>query len=270
MSNLYGHFEALDVQQDGRLLRVTLNRPDSRNAIGGVLQEELMSIWPIIRRDESVGAVLLTGAGKSFSAGGDIKGMAERSANPSNGAQLIGGLMQKVKLLLASMLDVEQPIVCAVQGHAMGLGATLALCSDVTIAADDAVIADSHVAIGLVAGDGGTLIWPLLLPINKAKYYLMTGERITGTKAADLGMILESVPADQLVSRAEEIAQQLANGPTLAIRWTKYAINQILRERVHSLLDISVLLEGATYLSDDHRNSTAAFVDKRPATYTGS
>src|SRR5215471_8712621 len=270
MSERYANFKALDVQQEGRLLRVVLNRPESLNSIFGDIQEELISIWPLIRRDESVGAVLLTGAGRSFSAGGDIKAMAERAANPFNGAQFIGGLMQRVKALLTGILDVEQPIVCAVQGHAMGLGATLALCADVTIAAEDAVIADSHVAIGLVPGDGGTLIWPLLLPINQAKYYLMTGERISGVQAAEMGMILKAVPADELAAAAEEVALKLANGPTLAVRWTKYSINQLLRDRVHSLLDISVLLEGASYLSDDHRNATAAFVERKPATYIGS
>jgi enoyl-CoA hydratase len=270
MSDLYAQFEALNVTQEGRLLRIELNRPDKLNSVSEDLQEELISIWPIVRRDESVGAVLLTGAGRSFSAGGDIKMMAERAASGFNGAQFVGGLMQRVKLLIAGILDVEQPIVCAVQGHAMGLGATLALCSDVTIMADDAVIADSHVVIGLVAGDGGTLIWPLLMPINKAKYYLMTGDRISGPEAAEMGMVFKSVPADELTATAEEIALKLANSASLAVRWTKYSINQIIRDRVHSLLDISVLLEGASYLSDDHRNSTAAFVDRRPAEYTGS
>jgi len=270
MDARYGDLKTLVVSQEGRLLRVVLNQPDSLNAVSGDLQEDLIELWPIVRRDESVGCVLLTAAGASFSAGGDIKGMAERAADRErNGALVVGGLLQRAKVLLAGMLDVEQPIVAAVQGYAMGLGATIALCSDVTIAADDATFADTHVAIGIVAGDGGALIWPLLLPVNVAKYYLMTGERISGAEAARLGMVLKSVPAGQLAQSAEEVAVKLANGASLAIRWTKYTVNQTLRERLHSLFDIGILLEGASMLSDDHRDATAAFVDKRRPTFNG-
>lgn len=269
MHERYSLFKTLEVTQEDRLLRVVMNRPESLNAVGGGLHEELEELWPLIRRDESVGAVLLTGAGRAFSAGGDVKGMAGSAAAPGNGAQTMGRMIQGAKVLISGMLDVEQPIVSAVQGYAMGLGATLALCADVTIAADDAVFADTHVSIGLVAGDGGALIWPLLLPINTAKYYLMTGERITGSEAARLGLVLRSVPADQLAAEAEEVARRLAEGPSLAIRWTKYSVNKVLRERLNLLLDTSLLLEGATMFSDDHREATAAFVDKRPPSYTG-
>lgn len=269
MHERYSRFSTIEVTQDGRLLRVVLNRPESLNAIGGGLHEELEELWPLIRRDDSVGAVLLTGAGRAFCSGGDVKGMAGSSAQPRNGAQTVGALIQGAKILVSGMLDVEQPIVCAVQGYAMGLGATIALCADVTIAADDAVFADTHAAIGLVAGDGGAVIWPLLLPINTAKYYLMTGDRITGTEAARLGLVLRSVPANDLAAEAEQVARRLADGPSLAIRWTKYSVNKILRERLNLVFDTSLLLEGATLLSDDHREATAAFVEKRPPSYTG-
>ena len=269
MHQRYAEFKTLEVTQDGRLLRVTMNRPESLNAVDGEMHEELGELWPLIRRDDSVGAVLLSGAGRAFSAGGDVKGMANSAATPRNGAQTMGHMIQGAKILISGMLDVEQPIVSAVQGYAMGLGATLALCSDVTIAADDAVFAETHVSIGMVAGDGGALIWPLLLPINTAKYYLMTGERITGTDAARLGLVLKSVPKEDLAAEAEAVARRLAEGPSLAIRWTKYSVNKVLRERLNLLFDTSLLLEGASMLSDDHREATAAFVEKRPANYTG-
>ncbi len=168
-----------------------------------------------------------------------------------------------------NLLDVEQPIVCAVQGYAMGLGATIALCCDVVLASESAVIADTHVNIGLVAGDGGTVIWPMLLPVNTAKYYLMTGEPITGKVAAELGLVVKCLPDDELYDAAYEIAAKLAAGPTLAIKFTKMAVNKSLKEQANLLFDTSLLLEGATMLSDDHREATTAFVEKRRPVFKG-
>ena len=143
------------------------------------------------------------------------------------------------------MLEVEQPIVSAVHGYAFGIGATLALCAATSsIAADDAVFADTHVGIGLVAGDGGTLMWPLLLPVNTAKYYLMTGDRITGADAERLGLVVKAVPAAELDAAAHEIAARLAAGPTLAIKFTKMAVNKAIRERANLVFETSLLLEG--------------------------
>ena len=269
MLDKYKEFSTLEVQQDGRLLIVTLNRPESLNAVGGGMHEHLEDLWALVRRDSSVGAVLLRGAGRAFCAGGDVKGMAatattERSVPGSTANMLIGA-----KTLISNMLEVEQPIVAAVHGYAMGLGATIALCSDVVIAAEDAVLADTHVSIGLVAGDGGAVIWSLLLPINTAKYYLMTGDRITGKDAERLGLVVRAVPADQLQAEAEAVARRLANGPSMAIRFTKTSVNKVLRERVNLLLDTSLILEAATMYSEDHREATSAFVEKRDPAYTG-
>lgn len=266
----YRAFTTLRVEQRERLLSVVLDRPDSLNAVNPLLHRELEDLFSVIRRDASVGAVLLTGAGRAFCAGGDVKGMAESASSVDDGvAQRVGRLLIGAKTLITNMLEVEVPIVTAVQGYAMGLGATIALCSDVVIAADDAVFADNHVSVGLVAGDGGALIWPLLLPINTAKYYLMTGERITGKEAAQLGLVLKSVPAEDLLGEATSIATRLANGPTLAIRWTKTSVNKILRDRVNLLFDTSLVLEGASMLSHDHSEATAAFVAKRAPDFLG-
>jgi enoyl-CoA hydratase len=265
-------FETLLVERVDRLLIVTLNRPDSLNAINGDMHHELDGLFQRVRDDEMVGAVLLRGAGRAFSAGGDVKGMANTAAG-SDGSDRSevskATAFLQSKRLLMSLLDVEQPIVSAVHGYAFGIGATLALCCDVVVAAEDAVFADTHVGIGLVAGDGGGLIWPLLLPINTAKYYLMTGDRITGADAERLGLIVRAVPPDQLEQAATEIAGRLAAGPTLAIKWTKMAVNKVLRERANLVFDTSLLLQGMTRLSEDHQEATAAFVEKRKPVYRG-
>ncbi|MFI6284207.1 enoyl-CoA hydratase-related protein [Streptomyces sp. NPDC051018] len=271
MPHVYA-YESLLVERTGRLLKVTLNRPEALNAVGAVMHRELDEFFREVRFDSSVGAILLTGAGRAFSSGGDVKFVAGEAAADkprSNGAQRVGKTLLSSKSLITNMLDVEQPIVCAVQGFAMGLGATIALCADVVLAAEDAVLADTHVDIGVVAGDGGAVIWPLLLPINTAKYYLMTGDRLTGKDVERLGLVLKAVPAGELDAEALAIAERLANGPTLAIRWTKTAVNKALRERANLLFDTSLLLEGATFLSDDHKEAAAAFMEKREPKFQG-
>ena len=270
MLKQFQEFKTLKIEQEGRLLLMTLNRPESMNAVNGEMHHELEDIWPMLRRDDSIGAVLLTGAGRSFCAGGDVKFMANDMAGGQDRSvgETVNALMHEAKHLVFGMLEVEVPIVAAVHGYALGLGATLALCSDVVIAAEDAVLADSHVGVAMVAGDGGTVIWPLLMPVNTAKYYLMTGDRLTGKEAERLGMVLRAVPADTVHAEARAIAERLANGP-LAVRYTKMAVNKVLRERATSLIDTSLLLEAASMHSKDFHEATTAFVEKRKPNFTG-
>jgi enoyl-CoA hydratase len=274
MLDTYSSFTTLQVEQAERLLIVSLNRPESLNAVNAVLHDDLDTLWRAVRRDNSVGAVLLRGNGRAFCAGGDVKWMASTSAVAGAPSQPGPGeraaeLLVSAKSLVTNMLEVEQPIVCAVQGYAMGLGATIALFCDVVVAAEDAVFADTHVTVGLVAGDGGAVIWPLLMPINTAKYYLLTGERLTGSEAKELGLVQKVVPLDQLETTARGLAQRLADGPSLAIRFTKTTINKVLRERVNLLLDTSLALEASTFFSADYAEATRSFVEQRRPDFTG-
>jgi enoyl-CoA hydratase len=261
----YARFKQVLARPDGRLLTVTLNRPEALNALSDAMQAELKELIEVIRTDDGVGAILLRGEGRAFCVGGDVKEMAESTSAPAARVEEIFNS----KKLLYSLLEVEQPIVCAVHGFAMGLGATLALFSDIVIAADDAVFADNHVQVGLVAGDGGAALWPLLMPLGEAKYYLLTGDRLSGTEAARLGMVHRAVPADQVLDMATAIARRLADGATLALKWTKTAVNQVLRERLHLVLDIGLALEGATFLTEDHKEATTAFAEKRQPVFQG-
>lgn len=272
MQSNYSGFELLEITQENKLLVVSLNRPDALNAINGPMHDELQQLFPLVSKDTSVGAVLLRGNGRAFCAGGDVKWM----AGAASGEEENFGPVEKAKTLLAdgrnivdSLINLRQPLVCAVQGYAMGLGATLALCSDMVIAAEDAVFGDSHISIGMVPADGGTLLWPLLLPLNTAKYYLMTGKRLSGTEALRLGLIQETAPAAELDAAAHTLANSLADGPTLALEFTKSALNKITRERANFLLETSLLMEAVTMSSADHAEATRAFVEKRPPRYTG-
>jgi enoyl-CoA hydratase len=268
----YAQFEYLEIEQDDKLLVISLNRPDSLNAINGPMHEEIQRVFPLISADRSVGAVLLRGNGRTFCAGGDVKWMAGAASGEEEGF----GPVEKAKTLLAdgrhivdALINVRQPLICAVHGYAMGLGATLALCSDIVIAAEDATLGDSHISIGMVPADGGTLLWPLLLPLNTAKYYLMTGKRLTGADAHRLGLIQECVSAADLDASSRQLAKGLADGPTLALEFTKSVLNKIIRERADFILETSLLMEAVTMSSADHAEATAAFVDKRPPRYTG-
>jgi enoyl-CoA hydratase len=269
----YADLATLAVTQQGSVLTVALNRPSRLNAANAAMIGDLRRLFRLLPEDASAAAVLLTGAGRGFSAGGDIRDMAAGDAahasGASAGATRIANLLAESKDLITAMLDVPQPIVAAVHGYAIGLGATLALCADVVIAAQDAVLSDPHVSMGLVAGDGGAVIWPLLLPINTAKYYLMTGDPITGADAARLGLVLKAVPATDLAAEAQAVAGRLAAGPPLAVRWTKSVLNKILRDRLSLLLDASLALEGASMLSADHAEAVAAFSEGRPPVFKG-
>ncbi len=151
----------------------------------------------------------------------------------------------------------------------MGLGATIALFCDVVVAAEDAQFADTHVSIGLVAGDGGAVAWPLAMPLGAARYYLMTGDRVSGTEAARLGLALRAVPAGDLLDEATAIARRLADAAPLAVQGTKATVNKIVKERLNLLIDLGLALEGGTFVSDDHKEAAAAFVEKRKPTFRG-
>jgi enoyl-CoA hydratase/carnithine racemase len=161
------------------------------------------------------------------------------------------------------MLEVEVPIVAAVNGVAVGLGATLALFCDVIYASSTARFADTHVNAGVVAGDGGAVIWPLLMGPVRAKHYLMTGEFISAEKAAAIGMINEVVADGNVLDAAIEYAELLASGPKESIVWTKYSVNKIIKQYAHLLLDTSAALEMLTFKSPERAEAVAAFAAKR-------
>jgi enoyl-CoA hydratase len=264
----YAGYKRLLIEQDGPLLTVTLNRPDSLNAVGDGLHEELEAVFPQISADRSVGAVILAGAGRSFCAGADMKELDKDGAGADPAAR-VREMMEMARRLVWNQLEVEQPIIAAVQGYALGMGANLALFSDIVIAAEDAQFADNHVTAGLVAGDGGTVMWPLLLPLGVAKYYLLTGDRISGAEAARLGMIHKAVPADKLMDEARAMAERFTSAAPIAVRGTKRAMNKLLRERTELLLDVALTLEGHSFLSRDHQEAARAFVEKRPPEFSG-
>jgi enoyl-CoA hydratase len=257
MDSYYQTLETIVVSKDNGVATVTLNRPESRNAISPRMHLELSEIWPRISADPEIDVVVLTGAGKAFCVGADVKGL------DAGAFKYRASMTTEARLVITTLLDVEQPIIAAINGDVIGLGATIALFCDVTVAADTARIADPHVRIGLVAGDGGAVIWPLLIGPNRAKEFLMRGSMINGADAARIGLVNYAVPAGEVVKKANELARELADGPRWAIRWTKVSVNKMLKESVNLVLDTSLAFEEVSMKLPDHQEATRAFVEKR-------
>lgn len=264
----YSRYQCLKIEKADRVATVTLNRPDTGNRIEHRFHVELQDIWADLARDKEVNAILLTGSGRYFSVGGNVKGMQDRPGgdvfeegemlDPSGGRRIV-----------QNILDCEQPIVCAINGDCIGLAATVALLCDITVASETARIADPHVKIGLVAGDGGAVIWPMLVGPNRAKEFLMRGNLINAIDAERMGLVNYAVPPDQVLARARALAQELADGAPWAIRWTKLAVNKAIKDQFNLIMDASYALEMCTFQTSDHREAVRAFVEKRKPRFTG-
>jgi enoyl-CoA hydratase/carnithine racemase len=262
----YSRYETLLIEKepDGVAV-VTLNRPERRNAVSMQMHQELENIFVDLSNDDEIRAIVLTGAGSAFCAGGDVEGMKTGEFRPGGPAVPF----HMVRRLVMNLLEVEQPIVAAVNGDGAGLGATIPLFCDITVMAETARLADNHVRMGLVAGDGGVVIWPWLVGMARAKEYLLTGQWIDGKEAERIGLVNYSVPQEQVLPRAMEIARRLAQGAPLAIRWTKFSLNKLLRDHVNLALDSSMFLEAATMSSEDLKEAADAFFEKRKPQFKG-
>ncbi|MBO6639063.1 MAG: enoyl-CoA hydratase/isomerase family protein [Roseitalea sp.] len=259
-------YQDIAFAREGKILTITLNRPQRRNAVDARLHEELSRVFFDAAADPQSEVIVLTGAGEAFCAGGDITWMSDALDDPA----MFEALRVEAKKLVAGMLECEKPIVCKMNGHAAGLGATIALYSDIIFASDAARISDPHVSVGLVAGDGGAIVWPMLVGLPVAKRYLLTGDPLSAVDAAALGMINEAVPADQLDAKVAAFARRLAGGATQAIRLTKVVANLPLKQAFHAYIDASVSYETRTSLTDDHREAVLAFAEKRSPKFAGS
>jgi enoyl-CoA hydratase len=257
MGSNYSALQTIVVRIDNGVATVTLNRPESRNAVNSRMHTEIAELWPKLAADPDVDVVVLTGEGKAFCAGGDIKGM------DSGEFKHRGSMTTEARQIVTGLLEVEQPVIAAINGDAIGLGATIALFCDVTVAADTARIADPHVRVGLVAGDGGAVIWPLLIGPNRAKEFLMRGNMMSGAEAARIGLVNYAVPAAEVKGKAQELARELADGPKWAIRWSKLSVNKMLKEAVNLVLDTSLAFEEISMQLPDHQEAARAFVEKR-------
>ena len=252
-------FETIALARAERLLTITLNRPDALNGVNDAMHRELIDVFAFAADDAASDVLVLTGAGRAFSAGGDFAYLAETAAHPER----FDVDVRRAKRIVYAILDLEKPLICKLNGHAVGLGATIALLCDVVFAAEHAKIGDPHVNVGLVAGDGGAFIWPQRIGYALAKEYLMTGDLVPAPKAEQIGLINHCLPAAELDKAVDAFCQRLLNGSTNAIRWTKVTVNLELKRIAHAVMDAGMGYEAVTVRSADHREAVEALRNKR-------
>jgi enoyl-CoA hydratase len=245
-------------RRDNGVLLITINRPEKYNAADEVMHGELARVWVDVAADPQTRVAVITGAGKAFSAGGDLA-MVGRIAGDYD---RVSHMLKEMSELVYNIINCEKPIVSAINGVAVGAGTVAALLADVAIAAEDARIGDGHVKLGVAAGDHAAIIWPLLAGMAKARYYLLTGEMITGAEAERIGMVAKALPRDQVLDEALRVADQLATGSQPAIRLTKRALNSWLRA-AGPTFDQSAAYEMLTFMGPDVQEGYKALVEKR-------
>lgn len=238
-----GPNDELLVEAKGPVRIVTLNRPGALNAANEHLHGEVARIWRELDADPDVGAIVLTGAGTAFSAGGDLD-LLDRMVNDT---KLRDAIMEEGAEIVRAMTAVRVPIVAAVNGPAVGLGCSLASMSDLVVIEEHAYFADPHVSLGLVAADGGAMTWPLLTSLLRAKEYILLGDRVPAAEAVQLGLANRVVPTGTAVGVAVELAERLAALPPQSVRETKALLNATLRGAVSTLLADAIATESASF-----------------------
>src|SRR5438093_10263868 len=241
------------------VLLVTINRPEVLNAANARLHWEFTQVWLTVDADPKTRVVVVTGAGKAFSAGGDLGLVEDMAGNP----EALSRTMREASDIVYNMINLDKPVVSAINGVAVGAGLVVALLADVSIIAENARFTDGHTRLVVVAGDHAAILWPLLCGMAKAKYYLLTSDFIDGKEAERIGLVSLCVPADQLLPKAFEVADKLAKGSQQAIRWTKKSLNNWLR-MAGPIFDQSIALEMLTFMEEDVREGIKAIREKRP------
>jgi enoyl-CoA hydratase len=259
-------YETLALSRKGRLLTITLNRPDALNAVNLQMHEELADVFTYAAADPHSDVIVLTGAGRAFSAGGDLDHISHNAANP----HLFDHEVRVAKRIVFAILDLDKPLICRLNGHAVGLGATLALFSDVIFAAENAKIGDPHVALGLVAGDGGAVIWAQRVGLGRAKEFLLTGDLVTAKRAEEIGLINRCLPAAELDAAVDAFCERLLKGATKAIRWTKILTNLELKRVATAVMEAGIAYEAVSARTADHREGVKALQEKRKPTFGGA
>jgi enoyl-CoA hydratase len=265
MSDRYG-LKTIATELVDDVLVVTLNRPERRNSLSPEMHLELHTLYESLVHDEEPNAMVLTGAGKYFCVGADFGDM---DSNLAGGGYPDGhpGLLIESVGMARNILAVRIPMVAAINGDAIGIGATISLFCDIVYMAETARIADPHVKGGMVAGDGGAVLWPLLMGPNRAKEFLMTGDLVSAADAYQLGLVNHVVPTDSVLDEAMTMARRLAEAPALPVRLNKRLVNKELEMRVAQLYDLSVAFEALTLESADHLEAVQSFLEKRPPVF---
>jgi enoyl-CoA hydratase len=262
----FSRYTALQVETADKITTITINRPEARNAINAELHHEFTRIWPDVDSDPGTDVIVLQGSGGAFCAGGDLKWLVSIAGDPVKIAQG----QRADRRITDEILTVEKPIIAKVDGPAVGLGCSLALFCDFVYATERSFFADPHVSVGLVAGDGGALLWPQLVGYARARRYLLTGDPVPAADAAAMGLITQSVAdSAELDAVADAMARRMLTGAKQAIQFTKASINAGLRQVASAVVDRAAAYEGLTMMTEDFRIALDAFAAKERPVFKG-
>ncbi len=257
-------YKTLDLRRDGRILTITINN-GPMNAVDDDLHREFARVFVEAQDDVDSDLIILTGEGRAFCAGGDMEWFQQMIDEPTR----FRSIVPDAKRIISTLLELEKPIICRLNGAAAGLGASIALMCDIIVADQNALIGDPHVKVGLVAGDGGAVIWPQLIGYARAKEFLLTGDMLKASEAVTMGLINHAVPTEELDAKVADIAGRILANPRWAVRWTKTAVNLPLREIANRVSDPALAYEIVSNTTSDRQEAVTAFIEKRKPKFTG-
>ncbi len=257
--------DRISLSRAGHVLVATITHPDHpMNVVDEAMHHQLYLLMAALKNERTARAVLLQSEGKAFCAGGDFDWFPKLRS-----VAALEGLRHEAKSIIYDLLDVRAPIICALNGHAMGLGATIALLCDSVVMATGAKLGDPHVNVGLVAGDGGAAIWPLVVGPTLAKRYLLTGDALSAQQCLAMGLVTDVCEPGQANELGLALAQRMAAQPPLAVQHTKAAINLHIKAAMVHSFEVAVQAELMTFLSADHVEAVNAAQDRRSGEYKG-
>ena len=266
----YSRYRALKLSLSDGVMTVTLSNPGKRNAATPRMQEELATIWEDLWADAEVKAIILTGEGADFCSGADVSDLAEAAASDARVVSYVNRCTRYARKHVMGILECEKPVIAKVRGAAYGMGVNMALACDMVFASDTAKFCDSHVKMGLVAGDGGVLLWPLAVGFHRAKEYLMTGDPLSAETAADIGLINRCLPDGELDAHVDNLVQKLLALPPHAVNYTKASLNMMMKQLAGPAFETSLAYEIYTMKMDDVGEATQAFTERRTGRFTGN
>jgi enoyl-CoA hydratase len=266
----YSRYRSLKLSMNDGIMTVMLSNPGRKNAVTKRMTDELAAIWDDLLVDPDVKVIILTGEGTDFCSGADVGQLADAATQSEKPVSQVNRCTRYGRKHVMEILDCEKPVIAKVRGVAYGMGLSMALACDMVFVSENARLCDSHVKVGLVAGDGGVLLWPLAVGIHRAKEYLMTGEPLTGKRAEEIGLINRCLPDGELDQHVQTMAEKLASLPPHAVNYTKASLNLVLKQLAATAFETSLAYEIYTMKMDDVAEATKAFVEKRTGRYTGN
>lgn len=256
-------------EQSGPIVTLTMNEPDKRNPLSGNTSSvDLVAAADRIQDDPSVRCVILTGAGPSFSAGGDIRVMQHQASAEVSQMELRQFYRRGIQRMAQALFSLEVPLIAAINGHAMGAGLDLACLCDIRVASDKAKMASSFIKVGIVPGDGGAWLLPRVIGVSRASELMLTGRVIDAHQALAWNLVSHVVPHDELLPFAREIAQEIAQHAAHSIRLTKRLIREGQRAPFDTVMELSAVFQAVSHKTDDHAEAVEAFLEKRAPRFT--